>query len=185
MIWQDRNISECFKVFYVKLYVHSLVDSINYSINHSVVDILRKTNWKVLRAKSFRKCLVRREKTVGTIRAAYVESNIEVRSCNSCCSGKAMSVTTIWVCVCSVRYPAWIARAPYCHLWPAQLYNIFPHYLINGAVFGKRLLIIKCVFWFSLQSLSETFLILRKNERVMIKTVYRSSCTVPAILVRS
>jgi len=36
MIWQDRNMSECFnvfsrvlKVFYVKLYVHSLVDKLN------------------------------------------------------------------------------------------------------------------------------------------------------------
>ena len=23
----------------------------------------------------------------------------------------------------------------YCHLWPAWLYNIFPHYLINGMIF--------------------------------------------------
>jgi len=28
MVWQDRNMSECFKVFYVKLYVHSLVDKL-------------------------------------------------------------------------------------------------------------------------------------------------------------
>jgi len=26
----------------------------------------------------------------------------------------------------------------YCHLWPAPLYNIFPHYLINGTFFGKK-----------------------------------------------
>jgi hypothetical protein len=25
-------------------------------------------------------------------------------------------------------------HAPYCHLWPAPLYNIFPHYLINGVI---------------------------------------------------
>jgi len=34
MIWQDRNISEFFKmflkVFYMKLYVHSLVDKLKY-----------------------------------------------------------------------------------------------------------------------------------------------------------
>jgi len=30
-----------------------------------------------------------------------------------------------WVCVCSLSYPAGKARAPYCHLWAAQLYNIF------------------------------------------------------------
>jgi hypothetical protein len=42
----------------------------------------------------------------------------------------------------------------------------------------------KCVFWFSLQLLSQTFLILRRNEWYMIKNVYRSSCKVPVILVR-
>jgi len=30
MIWQDRNMSECFKVFYVKLYAHSLVDELKW-----------------------------------------------------------------------------------------------------------------------------------------------------------
>jgi len=39
---------------------------------------------------------------------------------------------TFCVCVCSLRYPACSAHAPYCRLWPAPLYNIFPHYLING-----------------------------------------------------
>jgi hypothetical protein len=33
----------------------------------------------------------------------------------------------------------------YCHLWPAPLYLIFPHYLINGTIFGEMLLNIKCV----------------------------------------
>jgi len=32
--------------------------------------------------------------------------------------------------------------------------------------------------------LSQTFLILRRTERGMITNTYRSSCTVPAILVR-
>jgi hypothetical protein len=62
-----------------------------------------------------------------------------------------------WVCVCSLRYPPWNAHAPYCHLWPVRLYNIFPRYLINGKVFDKKLLNTKCVFWFSLQLLLETF----------------------------
>jgi len=33
------------------------------------------------------------------------------------------------------------------------------------------------MFWYSLQLLSETFLILRRNEQDMIKKVLRSSCT--------
>ena len=40
------------------------------------------------------------------------------------------------------------------------------------------------MFRFSLQLLSETFLILRRTERDIIQNVYRSSCKVPAILVR-
>jgi hypothetical protein len=35
----------------------------------------------------------------------------------------------------------------YCHLWPARLYNIFPHYLTNGTIFRvKKLLSVKCSF---------------------------------------
>jgi hypothetical protein len=40
-----------------------------------------------------------------------------------------------------------------------------------------------CVFWFSVQSLAETFLIIRRNERYTIRNVYWSaSCKVPDIL---
>ena len=31
-----------------------------------------------------------------------------------------------WVCVCRFRYPTCNAHAPFCHLWPAPLYNTFP-----------------------------------------------------------
>ena len=58
------------------------------------------------------------------------------------------------VCVCSLRYPACNAHEPYCHLWTVRLYYIFPHYLLNGKIFGdktKKLLNTKCVFWFYLQ----------------------------------
>ena len=56
----------------------------------------------------------------------------------------------MWVCVCSLRYPACSAHAAYCNLWPARMYNIFPH-LINGNIFGGGILNMKCVFWCSLQ----------------------------------
>ena len=42
----------------------------------------------------------------------------------------------------------------------------------------------KCVFCFSLQLLSVTFLILKGTERDIIKNVYRSAYKVSAILVR-
>jgi len=29
-------------------------------------------------------------------------------------------------------------------------YYIFPHYLLNGSIFEKELLNLKCAFWFSL-----------------------------------
>ena len=38
------------------------------------------------------------------------------------------------------------------------------------------------MFWFSIQLLSETFLILRRIERDMITNIYWSSCTIPFIL---
>ena len=48
-----------------------------------------------------------------------------------------------WVFICSPRYPACDA---YDHLWPARPFYIFPQYLINGAIFGKKILNTKCGF---------------------------------------
>ena len=79
-------------------------------------------------------------------------------------------------CTCAVLY---------CHLWPVWLYRIFTHYLINGTIFGeKNLLNIKCGFWFSLQRLSENFLILRLILQDIIINALTSSCKVPVIIVR-
>jgi hypothetical protein len=47
-------------------------------------------------------------------------------------------VLHICVCVCSLRYPACNAHAPYCHLWPAPFYNIFQRYLINGTILKRK-----------------------------------------------
>jgi hypothetical protein len=89
------------------------------------------------------------------------------------------------VYVCSLKYPTCNAHAPCCHLWPAPLYNIFPHYLINSKIFEKiKVIEIKCVFRVSLQLLSETFFVLRRNGRDVIKNVYWSSRSVPVILAR-
>jgi hypothetical protein len=72
----------------------------------------------------------------------------------------------------------------YYHLWPVWLHHIFPHNRINGMVFGKMLLNMKCVFWFSLQRLFEKFIILTRIRWGNIINVHRSSFQVPVIFVR-
>jgi len=98
----------------------------------------------------------------------YVQRNTEAPSCNNCWTRKTI-IFHILKCICRRSYPACNEHAPYCYLWPARLYNIFPHYLTNGTIFGKPLLNTICVFWFYLQILSTTFLILRRTERHMTK----------------
>jgi len=39
------------------------------------------------------------------------------------------------ICVYSFSYTAGNVHAPYYNPWPVRLYNIFPHYLINGTIF--------------------------------------------------
>jgi len=60
----------------------------------------------------------------------------------------------------------------------------FKHYLVNGTNFGKTFVNVKYSFLFSLQILSVTFLTQRRIHRGIIMNVHRSSCKVPAILVR-
>jgi hypothetical protein len=88
-------------------------------------------------------------------------------------------------CVCSLRYASCNARAPYCIVicgLSVCLYHIFTLYLITSRVFGRNLLDTKCVFWFSLQLSSETFLILRRIQRGIVMNVCGSSCKVPFML---
>jgi hypothetical protein len=61
--------------------------------------------------------------------------------------------------------------------------HFFPILSHKWQGFVKKLLNIKCVFRFYLQLWPERFLILLRNERVLIKTVHRSSCTVFCVLV--
>jgi hypothetical protein len=50
--------------------------------------------------------------------------------------------------------------------------------------FRKKLFNTKYLFSYSLQIVSETFLILRRVDRDIIINVHRSSCKVPVILLR-
>jgi len=105
-------------------------------------------------------------------------------SFNHCCSRKQWVLHNLIVCISSLRYPACKAHAPYCHLWPAPLYNIFPHYLKQGTIFEKkitehkmRVLIFSTkFFWNNSHS--------KKKWAKCDKNVYWSSCKVPFILFR-
>ena len=77
-----------------------------------------------------------------------------------------VGVLCVFVCVfvCSLRHPKSNSNTPYSYLWPLRPFHIFPHYLINCTNLGGRnLLGVKCLLWSSLQLLSETFSILRRN----------------------
>ena len=79
---------------------------------------------------------------------------------------------------CSLAYPACDAYAPHCDVMCGSSGStiFFRHYLINGTISGKKhLLNIKCVFRFSLQILSKTFLILRRIDRYIVINVKMSA----------
>jgi len=95
-------------------------------------------------------------KAVQTRQAMYVEPNSEALWCNK--------YYISWMCVCSLRYPVCNAHAPYCNLWPVRLYKMFPNYLINGKIFEKKFLKLKCVFWFCLQILKHFSFLEKLNE---------------------
>jgi hypothetical protein len=139
-------------------------------------------NW----SRCFRSCELYSFVQLQTQQDRHCTYNVKLgaRSRNHCCRAKAISITySEYVSVVLVIDMQSVCAVLYCHLWPVWLYYIFPHYLINGTIFGKKLLNIKCVFCIYLQLLSETFLILRRIQWDIIN-VHRSSCKVPVILVR-
>ena len=93
--------------------------------------------------------------------------NVTARSCNHGCKRKAISIKYS-ECVFLPWDIQHAMRMRHINsLWPSPLYNISPHCLINGTIFeGKNLTQHKMSI---LQRLSETFLILRKTERDIIK----------------
>jgi len=89
---------------------------------------------------------------VQTRQAMYIYCNTEVHLCNQCCYGKAINTThSEYVFVDSVIHHAKHMCLSYYYLWLVWLYNIFPHYLVTAQFLGKKVLNIKCVFWFTLQ----------------------------------
>jgi hypothetical protein len=98
--------------------------------------------------------------------------NIEARSRNLCCRGKVMSITySKCVSVALLNQHARRMRDIILSPMACLAYLTFSH-VINGTILGKKLLIIKSVFRFSLHLLSETLLILRRIQQDIIIHIY-------------
>jgi len=101
---------------------------------------------------------------VTTRQALFVYRNVEACSCKHCCPRRARSITYS-ECVCSLRYPACIVQAPYCHLSSARPNNIFPHYLKRRnflkEVIEHKFFVCHFLYSFCLKH----FFILRRTER--------------------
>jgi hypothetical protein len=94
-----------------------------------------------------------------------------------------------WACACACVRVALLSQ----HATSTQHVVTFvapqasPHFSTfshKGTTFGKKLLSIKYVFRFPLQSLSNIFLSLRRIQQDIVIDVKTSSCKVPVILVR-
>jgi hypothetical protein len=96
---------------------------------------------------------------------------------------RRVCVTMIVVGVCNPSFQASTQHAPFCHLWRDWLYIIFPHYPINGTIFGKKLMEHKMCVLFFFTTYSETLLIQRTNEWEIIINVQWSSRQIPIIIV--
>jgi hypothetical protein len=94
-----------------------------------------------------------------TRHVTYMQRNTEARSRTPCCRGKAINIAySVCVCVCvcvCLSVALFIQHAK--RMSRIILSSVtflavpyFPHYLMNGTMFGKTLLNIKFVFWFYL-----------------------------------
>ena len=83
----------------------------------------------------------------------------------------------------SLAFPACNAYAPYCEAICCPSSTKFFDISHKRCGFGKKLLNMKCVFWFSIRFFSKPFLILRWILRDFVTNVSTSSCKVTVFLV--
>jgi hypothetical protein len=112
----------------------------------------------------------------------WVPRRVSVRASVFVC-GCGFKSVGFFLRACRITYPVWYAQAPY-SLRPVWLDHILRHYLINGTIFRKKKsLNMKYVFLFSVQLLFETFLILRRIQRLIVINVKTSLSKVPVVFV--
>jgi hypothetical protein len=125
----------------------------------------------------------------GSSTLGYKTCNVRLtfvaRSPNHCCRGKAVSIKQSTCLYSCLRYPTnkqplFCAALCY-HLWPVWLYHTFPH-SHKRHNFRQKFIEHKMCARFSLQLLSETFLILGVIRRGIIINAHRFSRKVTAIL---
>jgi hypothetical protein len=114
-----------------------------------------------------------------------VKGEIEALLLNHCWLRRTLIIITYSECV-SVAFVSQHAKRM-SHIVLSRVACPFLPYFSplshKGRDFSENVLNIKYLFWFSLQLLSETFFILSRTERDLIKSIYRSSCKVPVIFV--
>ena len=100
----------------------------------------------------------------------YAQRNTEARSCNHCYSGKEINITysECVLVALGIQHAMRMRLIVICRLPVLQHFFALYHGLQGRDVEQE-----KCVLIFS-TTLSETFLILRRNDRDMIKNVYWS-----------
>ena len=89
----------------------------------------------------------------------------------------------LWVCVCSLKYPAWNTQAPYCHLWLSGCTVFFSTLSYKCHEFSKQSKhhnILCCV----LLCLSALYLIIRITELCAAVQTHWPSVTEQVIVVR-
>jgi hypothetical protein len=94
--------------------------------------------------KTVRKYWRNRYKNLQKIKIGNVRINVTLRSVRlTTLQGKSNNYHIFWVCVCVTLIAQHAMRMHRSTiLWPVWLYDIFPHYLINGKIFGGK----KC-YW--------------------------------------